>query len=153
MKVILLQDIQRVGSKGDILEVSEGYARNFLLPRKLAIEATRGHMKELEQKKAAEVQKKNQMAEEARSLAGRLEALKVRITTKAGEGGRLFGSITSKDITEALKIQHQIEIDKKKVNLLHPIKTLGVYPVAIKLHPQAQAMLQVEVVRLERGKP
>ncbi len=146
MKVILLQDVKKVGSKGDILEVAEGYARNYLFPRKLAVEATQGHLRDLEQKKAAEMKKKAQTLEKARELAAKLEMLTVKIPVKVGEGGKLFGSITSKDIAERLKNQHHIEIDKKKIDLENPIKSLGVYPVTAKLHQEVQARFQVQII-------
>ncbi|MHB9093519.1 MAG: 50S ribosomal protein L9 [Eubacteriales bacterium] len=145
MKVIFLQDVKKVGSKGDILEVAEGYARNYLFPRKLAVEATPGHLKDLEQKKSSEARKKAQVKEEAKELANRLETLNVKMTTKVGEGGKLFGSITSKDIAEAIKVQHNLDIDKKRIDLENPIKSLGVYPVTVKLHPEVQAKFQVQV--------
>lgn len=146
MKVILLQDVKKIGSKGDVLNVAEGYARNFLFPRKLAVEATEGHLKELSQKKASEEKKKLQILEEARQLGVKLEALNIKITTKVGEGGRLFGSITSKDIADSLKAQHKIDIDKKKIVLENPFKSLGTYTVTIKLHPEVQANVKVQVV-------
>ena len=146
MKVILLQDVKRVGSKGDVLEAAEGYARNYLFPRKLAVEATAGHLKDLEQKKASGARKKAQVKEQAQKLANNLETLNIQLATKVGEGGRLFGSITSKDIADAIKVQHNIEIDKKKIELENPIKSLGVYPVTIKLHPEVQATFRVQVV-------
>lgn len=146
MKVILLQDVKKIGAKGDILNVAEGYARNYLFPRKLAVEATQGHLKDLEQKKASEVRKKAQIKEDAQKLADRLAAMQVSIATKVGEGGKLFGSITSKDIAEALKAQCDIDIDKKKIDLENPIKSLGVYPVTVKLHPEVQADFRVQVV-------
>ena len=146
MKVIFLQDVKKVGNKGDILEVAEGYARNYLFPRKLAVEATQGHLKDLEQKKASEARKKAQVKEDAKQLADKLKKLNIKIATKVGEGGKLFGSITSKDIADAIKVQHKIDIDKKKIDLENPIKSLGVYPVTVKLHPEVQAQFQVQVV-------
>jgi len=146
MKVILVQDVKKVGAKGDVLDVAEGYARNFLFPRKLAVEATTGYMKDLEQKKKSEAGKKARIAEEARQLAARLGMLSIKIPTKVGEAGKLFGSITGKDIAEAVKNQHKIEIDRKKIELAAPIKTLGLHPVTVRLHPDVQAVIQVQVV-------
>ena len=148
MKVILLEDVKKIGSKGDVLNVAEGYARNFLFPRKLAVEATAGHLKDLEQKKALEARRKVRVTEDAKNMAEKLATLIVKIPAKAGEGGRLFGSITSKDIADAIKSQHNIDIDKKKINLEIPIKSLGVYPVTIKLHQEIQAVFQVHVVEI-----
>ncbi|HWI54773.1 MAG TPA: 50S ribosomal protein L9 [Desulfobacteria bacterium] len=146
MKVILLQDVKKIGSKGEIINVAEGYARNFLFPRKLAVEATDGHLKDLEQKKASEARKKTQILEDARALGARLENLEVKIATKVGDGGRLFGSITSKDIADAIKLQHKIDLDKKKIIMEIPVKSLGTYNVAVKLHPDVQAKINVQVV-------
>ncbi|WP_418792612.1 50S ribosomal protein L9 [Phosphitispora sp. TUW77] len=146
MKVILLQDVKKMGLKGDVVEVAEGYARNYLMPRKLAVEATQGHMNDLQQKKASEVRKNEKKLEYAEKLAESLGELIVKISAKVGEGGRLFGSITSKDICDALKAQHKIDIDKKKMDLDSPIKSLGVFPVTAKLHPRVQAKINVHVV-------
>ena len=145
MKVILQQDVKNLGKKGSVVEVAEGYARNFLYPRKLAVEATQGQMKELDQKKAAEARKLQQIEAEARQLAERLSELIVQIPTKAGDGGRLFGSITNKDVAEMLAKQHKITIDKKKIELKDNIKALGVYPVNVKLHPNVQTTFKVQV--------
>lgn len=148
MKVILLEDVKKIGSKGDVLNVAEGYARNFLFPRKLAVEATAGYLKDLEQKKALEARRKVRVTEDAKNMAEKLATLIVKIPAKVGEGGRLFGSITSKDIVDAIKSQHNIDIDKKKINLEILIKSLGVYPVTIKLHQDIQAVFQVHVVEI-----
>jgi len=146
MKVILLQDVKKIGSKGDVLEVAEGYARNYLFPRKLAVEATRGQMNDLNQKKASEQNKKDRILENAKKKAAKISTLTVQVSAKVGEGGRLFGSITSKDISDALKSQHKIDIDKKKIDLESPVKSLGVFPVTVKVHPEVQATFKVQVV-------
>lgn len=146
MKIILQQDVKKLGKKGDVLEVAEGYARNYLFPRKLAVEATQGQLKERDLRSAAESRRQQQVQEEAQELANRLEELVVKMTTKTGDGGRLFGSITSKDIAEALSRQHQIDLDKKKLELKENIKALGVYPVTAKLHPKVQTTFKVQVV-------
>lgn len=145
MKVILLQDVKKFGAKGDVKEVAEGYARNFLFPRKLAVEATEGTMKDLALKKASEAKKKAQAVEDAKKLADRIEKLNLKLLTKVGEGGKLFGSITSKDIAEAVRAQFNIEVDKKKINLDNPIKSLGIYTVTVKLHPEVQAVFKVQI--------
>lgn len=145
MKVILQQDVKNQGKKGSVLEVAEGYARNYLFPRKLAVEATQGQMKELDFKKAAETRKLQQIEAEARELASKLEEITVKISTKAGEAGRLFGSITNKDIADILAKQHKITLDKKKIELKEHIKALGVYPVNVKLHPNVQTTFKVQV--------
>lgn len=146
MKVILLQDVKNIGKKGDLKNVAEGYAHNFLFPRKLAVEATEGTMKDLAQKQASEAKKKAQALEDAKKLASDIEKILVKIVSKVGDGGRLFGSITTKDIADQLKSQFKIEIDKKKMNLDNPIKTLGTYTVTVKLHPEVQAAFKVQIV-------
>jgi large subunit ribosomal protein L9 len=145
MKVILQQDVKNQGKKGSVVEVAEGYARNYLFPRKLAVEATQGQMKELNFKKASETRKLQQIEAEARELANKLEEITVKISTKAGEAGRLFGSITNKDITDNLAKQHKITLDKKKIELKEHIKALGVYSVNVKLHPNVQTTFKVQV--------
>ena len=144
MKVIFLQDVKGQGKKGEVKEVSEGYARNFLIPRGLAAEASKGNLKTLEVQKQSEERRKQQEKEEAEKLGKRLESMTVVIRAKAGEGGRLFGAITSKQVAEALA-KEGIEIDKRKIELEEPIRTLGVTKVPVKLHPQVRATLSVQV--------
>lgn len=146
MKVILLQDVSKIGKKGDVLNAAEGYARNYLIPRGLASEATPGKMKELAQVKAVQDRKQQHIEAEARALAQKLSDVKVTVKTKTGEGGRLFGAVSSKDITDALLEQHNITVDKKKLALKEPIKVLGDYPVTVKVHPGIQAEITVTVV-------
>lgn len=146
MKVILQQDVKSLGTKGSVVEVAEGYARNYLFPRKLAVEATQGQMKELQMKSAAEAKKQQQIEDEARQLGEKLQEVVLKISTKAGDGGRLFGSITNKDIADVLAKQHQIKIDKKKLELKEGIKSLGVYPVNAKLHPKVHVTFKVQVI-------
>lgn len=145
MKVILLQEVNKLGKKGDIKEVSEGYARNFLLPQKLAIPATATNVNSATQQKEAEVRKTKRLQDEARFFAAQLGKLSVKVTVKTGEGGRMFGSVTSKDIADALAAQHGVELDKRKIDLKDAIKTLGEYPVTVKLHPEVSAQIQVQV--------
>lgn len=146
MKVILLQDVKGTGKKGEIKEVAEGYARNFLIPRKLAQPATQGNMNTLKEKQRLENKKKEEELKKAKELAVQLEKITVQLRTKAGEGGKIFGSITSKQISQALKQQHQLQVDKKKILLEGPIRSLGVTKVPIKLHPEVTAVLSVQVV-------
>lgn len=146
MKVILTQDVKALGKKGSVVDVAEGYARNFLYPRNLAKEATSNNMKDLEHKKALEEKKRLQIIEEAKALAAKVAALTVVITTKAGDGGRLFGSVTSKDVAEVMEKKHKIIVDKRKVELKEPVKALGVYQATVKLHPEVQAEFKVQVV-------
>ena len=146
MKVILLQDVKDLGKKGELVNASDGYARNFLFPRKLAVEATAGKLKEIEDKKAAERNRKEKELKEAKELAEKLSKMEINFKTKAGENGKLFGSITGKDVADALKAQHNIEVDKKKVVLHDAIKALGVYQVEIKVYPEVSAKINVKVV-------
>ena len=144
MKVIFLQDVKGQGKKGEIKEVSEGYARNFLLPKGLVQIATTGAAKSLEQMQAAEGKKKEREKQAAQALAAKLSEMTVVIKAKAGEGGRLFGAITSKQIAEALE-REKITIDKRKIELDEPIRTLGVTKVHVKLYPDVKGTLSVQV--------
>jgi len=145
MKVVLLQDVKNLGKKEQLVNVSDGYARNYLFPRKLAAEATSGKLKELEEKKNSEIIKKDKEKQAAKELADKLEKLEVNFKVKAGENGKLFGSITSKDVADALKSQHKTEIDKKKIVLHDAIKALGTYKVEIKVYPEISALINVKV--------
>lgn len=144
MKVIFIKDVKGQGKKGQVKEVSEGYASNFLLPRGLARPATEGNVKVLENQNAAEEKRKQQEKEEAVALGKKLESLTVELKAKAGEGGKLFGAITSKQIAEALGKQGH-KIDKRKIELDEPIRTLGVTKMSVKLHPDVKATLKVQV--------
>ncbi len=143
MKVILLADVPGQGKRGDVINVADGYARNYLFPRGLACEASEGKLKEMSARKKALAEREKKLADEARALARRLEGLTVTIRVKAGEGGKLFGSITGRDIADALAGQEGIEIDKKKILLKEPLKHLGSYPVPVKLHPGVSATINV----------
>ncbi len=145
MKVILQTDVKGTGKKGQILEVADGYARNFLFPKKLAIEATTGNIQDISHKKAVEDRRKAKEKEDAIQLGNKLNALLIEVKTKTGEGGRLFGSVTSKEIVDALKKQHGVEVDKRKLEIKEPIKALGSYEVQVKIHPEVMAKLQVHV--------
>lgn len=145
MKVILQADVKALGKKGQICDVADGYARNYLFARGLAVEATTGNMTELAHKKAAEDRRKEKEKQDALALAQKLSSIIVEVATKTGEGGRLFGSVTSKEIADALKKQHGIELDKRKIELKEPIKTLGTFAAQVKLHPEASAKLQIHV--------
>lgn len=145
MKVVLLEDVKGQGKKGDVITVAEGYARNYLIPKKLAVEATEAKLKEISQQKAAQAMKRKKEEEEARATAARMEGIKVHIKTKVGEGGKFFGAVSNKDIAEGLAQQHGFKLDKKKIMLKEPIKTLGEHPVTVKLHPSVQATIIVLV--------
>lgn len=145
MKVILLKDVKGVGKKGAVINASDGHARNFLIPRGLAKEATPGNMKVLEKQKSAQDKKKQEELEEAKALAEKISNVTVKLKGKAGDGGKLFGSITSKDIAEGLLKQHKIKIDKRKIQLDSPIKTLGALFVEVKVYPEVVGKMKVEV--------
>ena len=135
MLVILKKDVKGTGKAGDIVKVSDGFARNMLFPKGLATEATDNNVKSLEKQKAAEAQRKADEKAAAQELAKQLEDVKVVIKTKSGEGGRLFGSITSKDIADETKKQTGLVIDKKKIQLSSPIKNMGKFDIKVKLYP------------------
>ena len=145
MLVILNKDVKGTGKAGDIVKVSDGYARNMLFPKGLATEATNNNVKALEKQKAAEAQRKADEKAAAQVLAKKLEDVKVVIKTKSGEGGRLFGSITSKDIADETKKQTGLVIDKKKIQLNSPIKNMGKFDIKVKLYPEVVGVLTVEV--------
>ena len=146
MIVILNKDIKGTGKAGDVVKVSDGYARNMLIPKGWATEATEGNVRSLEKQKAVAAEKKAQEKAQAQAHAEKIKALSVTIKTKAGDGGKIFGSITSTDIAEALKEQHKITVDKKKIQLANPIKMTGELDVAIKLYPEVSTTLKVIIV-------
>ena len=145
MKVILNQDIKGQGKKGQLVEVSDGYARNYLLPKKLASEANNTNINILNGKNESEAHRKQVALEEAEAQKAKMETIEVVLTAKAGENGKLFGSITSKDVAEALTMQHHIKIDKKKFVLPDGIKVLGTTCVEVKIHPGVTGTLKVTV--------
>ncbi len=145
MIVILNRDVKGTGKAGDVVKVSDGYARNMLLPKGYATEATDGNIRNLEKQKAIAAEKKAEEKAAAQQTAEKIGALSVEIKTKAGEGGKIFGSITSKDIADALKDQHKITVDKKKIQLDSPIKQTGEITVEIKLYTEVNAKLKVIV--------
>ena len=146
MKVILQQDVKKVGSKGDIVEVSEGYGRNFLLPKKLAVEATAANLETAKQKANSAARKKQQATDEARLLAAQLEKVSVKVAVRIGEGGKLFGSVTGKDVTDALAKEHGIDVDRRKISLKSEVTGAGEYEAVIKVHPEIQSTIRVLVV-------
>ena len=145
MIVILNRDVKGTGKAGDIVKVSDGYARNMLIPKGYAKEATEGNVRNLEKQKAIAAEKKAEEKAAAQALAEKLNTVSVDIKTKAGAGGRIFGSITSKDIADALEAQQKITVDKKKIQLDNPIKQTGELTVDIKLYPEVMAKLKVTV--------
>lgn len=148
MKVILLEDVKKLGKKGEIVEVSDGYARNFVLPKKLGIEANSKNMNELKLQNANKERIAQESLDAAKALAELMEKDQVVVSIKAGEGGRTFGSVSSKEIAQSYKEQCGREIDKKKIILPEPIKSFGVFEVAVKLHPKVTGKLTVKVTEL-----
>ncbi len=148
MKVILTQDIKGQGKKGQLVEVSDGYARNFLLPKGYAKEATNSNLNVMHSKQEAEAYRKQMALDDAKALCEKLKALSVTIKAKAGDNGKLFGSVTSKEVTEELLKQHHIKLDKKKFHLPDGIKALGTTDVEVKLHPEVKGVIKVNVISL-----
>ena len=145
MKVILLEDVKSLGKKGQLVDVSDGYARNFILSKKKGIEATAKNMNDLKLQKAHEDKLAAQRLEEAKLFAAEIAKAEVVLELKVGEGGKLFGAVSSKEIAQAAKEQLNKELDKKKLVLPNPIKTVGTTSVSVKLHPQVTAELKVVV--------
>lgn len=145
MKIILLQDEKKLGKKGDIIEASDGYARNYILPKKIGVGATPKNMNDLKLQKANADKLAKERLDAAKELAAVLESKTVEMKMKAGEGGRAFGSVSSKEIAAACKEQHDIELDKKKLLLSEALKNFGMYEVGVKLHPQVTAKLKVHI--------
>ena len=149
MKVILVEDVKSLGKKGEIVNVSDGYARNMLFPKKLGLEATPKNINDLKLQKAHEEKvAKEQLEEDAKAFAEELKDKEVIVKLKSGSDGRTFGSISTKEIAQAAKQQLGYDIDKKKMHLVEPIRSLGVYNVPIKLHPEVTGELKVKVQEL-----
>lgn len=145
MKIILLEDVKSLGKKGDIVDVNDGYARNFVLPKKLGLEANGKNLNDLKLQKANDAKIAKELLEAAQAFAKEMENDQVVVSIKAGEGGRTFGSVSSKEIAVAYKEQCGKEIDKKKIVLPEPIKSFGVFEVGVKLHPKVTGTLRVKV--------
>ena len=149
MKVILKQDVKNLGDKDEVKEVKEGYARNYLIPKGLAEKATKSKLKEVEKRRQDKEKQEEKEIEEAEKLKEQLAKEKLVLKVKTGDGGKLFGSVTNKDISEKLQEDKKIQIDKRKIELDNPIKDIGSYDVDIKLHPKVEAKLKVEVTESE----
>ncbi len=149
MKVILLEDVKKLGKKGEVIEVSDGYARNYVLPKKLGVEASGKNMNDLKLQKANKEKIEKENLEAAKVMAEQMEKEQVVVSIKSGEGGRTFGSVSSKEIAQSYKEQCGKEIDKKKIVLPEPIKSLGVYEVNVKLHPSVTGKLKVKVTEMK----
>lgn len=146
MKIVLRSDVANLGRKGDMVDVADGYARNYLVPKGLAMQATRGVTRQAEAMQRSRTVRDTKEREGAEALARQLAAKRVQITARAGEGGRLFGSVTSADLAEALEAQTGVAIDRRKLHLDEPIKTLGVHEVPVRLHADVSPVITVEVV-------
>ena len=145
MKVILLQDVKSLGKEGEIVNVNDGYARNFIIPKRLGVEANSRNMNDLKLKKSNEEKIAKENKEAAEKLAGELKAGQVALKIKVGEGGKAFGSVSAKEIAAAVKNQMGLDVDKKKIQLKETLKTLGTHMVPVKLHPEVTAELKVEI--------
>jgi len=145
MKVILLDDVRKVGKKGDVVNVSDGYARNCLLPRKLAMEATNSNLNDIKLKKISDDKKRAEELEEAQKLAETLKEKTIKVFVKAGENGKIFGSVTGKEIASSIKEQTGIDIDKKKISLDEPIKEVGEKEILVKLNQGVSTKIKVNV--------
>ncbi len=149
MKILLLQDVKKLGKAGEIVDVSDGYAKNFIIPKKLGREATKQVQNEWQQKKGAEANRKEQERLASLALAKDLDNKVITLKEKAGKDGRLFGSVTAKDLSEAMKQQYDIEIDRKKINLKDPIRAVGNYSVEVKLQAEAIGHMVVQILPQE----
>lgn len=145
MEVILLEDVKTLGKKGDLVKVNDGYARNFIFKKKLGLEATPKNLHDLKLRKAAEAKRQQEILEEAQRFGAEIASKSIKLQIKAGEGGRTFGSVSTKEIGAAMKDQLGLEIDKKKLILNEAIKAVGTYQVPIKLHPNVTAEIKVIV--------
>ncbi len=145
MKVILTQDVKAQGKKGQLINVSDGYARNFLIPRGLAVEADAGAMNDLKNKESSRLHKIELEKTAAKEIAQKLETVTVKLTAKAGADGRLYGSVTSLDIADELEKQHSIKVDKRKIQLNEPLKTFGVHTVDVKLYTDISGKINIVI--------
>ena len=146
MKVILQEDVKKVGAKGDVVEVSDGYGRNYLLPRKLAVEANAANLNSAKVKAENKARKLQQEADEAKLLGAQLEKISVTVTVKLGKDGKLFGSVGGADVAKVLKENHSLNIDKRKISILGEVTGVGTYDALIKLHPEVATKIKVAVV-------
>jgi large subunit ribosomal protein L9 len=146
MKLILTQEVSGLGSPGDVVEVAGGYGRNYLVPRGFAMRWSRGAEKQIELIKRARAARQIRSVDDARAAAERLGSMRVRLHTRAGSGGRLFGSVSTSDIAAAVKNAGGPELDRRKIEVGNPIKTVGAHQVAVRLHPEVSATLDVEII-------
>ena len=146
MKVILQEDVKKVGAKGDVVEVSDGYGRNYLLPRKLAVEANAANLNTAKVKAENKARKAQQEADEAKLLGAQLEKISVKIPVRLGKDGKLFGSVGGSDVAKALKENHSLNVDKRKISIAGEVTGVGTYDALIKLHPEVSTKIKIEVV-------
>lgn len=146
MKVILQEDVKKVGLKGDVVEVSDGYGRNYLLPKKLAVEANVANLNSAKVKAENKARKLQQEADEAKLLGAQLEKISVKIPVRIGKDGKLFGSVGGSDVAKALKENHSLNVDKRKISVLDDVTGTGFYDAVIKLHPEVTTKIKIEVV-------
>lgn len=146
MKIVLRDDVENLGRKGDVVDVADGYARNYLVPRGLAMKASKGVVAQAESMRRNRAARDSREREAAEATAGAISSIRLEIPARAGEGGKLFGSVTSADVVEALQAQHGIEVDRRKVGLDEPVKEIGEIEVVVTLHPDVAATLTVAVV-------
>ena len=146
MKVILQEDVKKVGAKGEVVEVSDGYGRNYLLPRKLAIEANAANLNSAKVKAENKARKARQEADEAKLLGAQLEKISVKIPVRIGKDGKLFGSVGGSDVAKALKENHGLNVDKRKISVVGEVTGAGIYDAVIKLHPEVTTKIKLEIV-------
>lgn len=146
MKVILLENVKGVGKKDEIINANDGYARNYLLPKKLAVEANNQNLSKLKSKQEANAHKKMTEKQEAQELAKKIEKIMLKIQVKAGENGKIFGGVTAKDISEQLQIQYNLNVDKKKIELKETIKQIGIFNIDLKLYEGVNAKLKIHII-------
>ena len=146
MKVILQEDVKKVGAKGEVVEVSDGYGRNYLLPRKLAVEANAANLNSAKVKAENKARRARQEADEAKLLGAQLEKVTVKIPVKLGKDGKLFGSVGGSDVAKALKENHSLNVDKRKISVQGEVTGAGIYDAVIKLHPEVTTKIKIEVV-------
>ena len=146
MKVILQEDVKKVGAKGEVVEVSDGYGRNYLLPRKLAVEANAANLNSAKVKAENKARKAQQEADEAKLLGAQLEKISVKIPVKLGKDGKLFGSVSGSDVAKVLKENHALNVDKRKIAIQGNVTGTGVYEAIVKLHPEVATKIKIEVI-------
>ena len=146
MKVILQSDVKNVGAKGDVVNVADGYGRNFLLPRKLAVEANAANLHTAKTTAENKARRARQEADEAKLLGAQLEKISVRIPIKLGKDGKLFGSVGGSDVAKALKENHGLNVDKRKISIVDEVTSIGTYEAVVKLHPETSVKIKIEVV-------